>query len=195
VVQQVKKATQFTFKMDEASYLSALKINLTKGQRFYRSFMLEAAVDSTNTEKGWVQNYLQLSGGVPASFNSDSIAFKPSMVKRFRLTVYNQDNPPISLQSITTFSPAVSLVARLEPAEYIIRYGNPNLTAPDYDLAHFANEIPPSLPSLKLQTEKALRSTAQQQMPWFRDKKWLWVAMLPMAGLLGYLTLTMIRKA
>jgi hypothetical protein len=196
IVRQLNKVTQFDFEMDETSYASTLKINLIKGQQFYRSFMLEGAVDSTNTEKGWVQNYSQLSAGVLASFSSDSIAFKPTMIKKFRLTVYNQDNPPISLPSITTFSPKVNLVARIEPAEYMIRYGDPTLAAPNYDLAHFANEVPATLASLKLQEEKALGSTEKtQSVPWFKNKNWLWAAMLLLVGLLGYFTLTMIRKA
>jgi hypothetical protein len=182
--------------MTQTTYLSKVKINVADGQKFYRSFVLEGAADSIKTEKGWVLNYRELYSGVMAFFRSDSLSFSPMRFKKLRLTVFNQDSAPIKIESITTFSPIVTIAAQLPTGTYTIRYGNENLNAPSYDLTHFANEIATVLPLATLGEERHLNSPNETSaVPWFKNKNWLWVAMLLIVALLGYFTFTIIRKA
>jgi Protein of unknown function (DUF3999) len=190
------KVTQLTVAFPATQYISKLLIEPEPNQKFYRNYQIEALTDSFKTEKGWQRNYATLQTGVVTSFKRDTISISPTLCSNLLITIYNEDNPAIKVKSITTWSPEVSLVASLTNGNYTMKYGNEKIGTANYDLTHFANEIPTEVPKINIGDEETLStSEAKAVQPWFKNKNWLWAIMLGIVGLLGFFTVRMLRKA
>ncbi len=190
------KMTQSVSVFNSTQYISKLTIEADPNQKFYRNYQIETLADSFKTEKGWQRNYTTLQSGVITSFRQDTIQIQPTLCNNLRVTILNEDNPPVKIKSITTWSPEVSLIASLSTGNYIIKYGNDKIGAASYDLSHFTNEIPNELTNLNLGDEETLKTTANSVVqPWFKNKNWLWAIMLAVIGLLGFFTIRMLKKA
>lgn len=190
------KITELKTVFNSTEYLSKLTIEPEPNQKFYRSYQIETLTDSFKTEKGWQPNYTTLQSGVISSFKQDTILFEPMLCSNLRVLIFNEDNPPIKVKSITTWSPEVSLVANLKKGSYAIKYANDKIGMANYDVAHFENEIPIELPKLTIGEEEVLVATENHvEQAWFKNKNWLWAIMLGIVGLLGFFTVRMLRKA
>jgi hypothetical protein len=121
--------------------------------------------------------------------------FEPILCSNLRVLIFNEDNPPIKVKSITTWSPEVSLVANLKKGSYTIKYANDKIGMANYDVAHFEKEIPTNLPRLAVGEETVLIASENHvEQAWFKNKNWLWAIMLGIVGLLGFFTVRMMRK-
>lgn len=190
------KITELKTVFNSAEYVSKLTIEAEPNQKYYRSYQIETLTDSFKTEKGWQPNYTTLQSGVISSFKQDTILLEPILCSNLRVLIFNEDNPPIKVKSITTWSPEVSLVANLKKGNYTIKYANDKIGMANYDVAHFENEIPTELPKLAIGEEEVLLATENPiDQAWFKNKNWLWAIMVGIVGLLGFFTVRMIRKA
>lgn len=190
------KITELKTVFNSTEYVSKLTIEAEPNQKFYRSYQIETLTDSFKTEKGWQPNYTTLQSGVISSFKQDTILFEPILCSILRVLIFNEDNPPIKVKSITTWSPEVSLVANLKKGSYTIKYANDKIGMANYDVAHFENEIPTNLPKLAIGEETVLIASENHvEQAWFKNKNWLWAIMLGIVGLLGFFTVRMMRKA
>jgi hypothetical protein len=88
------------------------------------------------------------------------------------------------------------LVARFtEPARYFLAYGNRHAGVPRYDIERFAANIPDVLQPLELGAEQALaKPEAAATSPLFKNKAWLWALMVVVIVVLGWFTVSMMRK-
>ncbi|MEI6947157.1 hypothetical protein V9K67_08175 [Paraflavisolibacter sp. H34] len=124
-----------------------------------------------------------LTSGRPAAVDLGSLKTTALLLK-----VDNGDNPPLKVTRVQTGQLQRSLVAYLQPGKtYYLQAGNEKAAAPRYDLAQFADSIPPSLHSLTygpLTVNGKDRPEAQRQA----EGRWLWPAVLLMVGVLGFLT-------
>ena len=190
------KITELKTTFNSKEYLAKLTLEAEPNQKYYRSYQIETLTDSFKTEKGWQPNYTTLQSGVISSFKQDTILFEPVLCSNLRVLIFNEDNPPIKVKSITTWSPEVSLVANLKKGNYTLKYANDKIGMANYDVAHFENEIPTNLPRLAIGEETVLIASENHvEQAWFKNKNWLWVIMLGIVGLLGFFTVRMMRKA
>lgn len=190
------KATEFVSTFISTQYISKLTIEAEPNQKFYRNYQVEMLTDSFKTEKGWQRNYATLQSGVITSLRQDTIQIEPTLLNNLRVIVFNEDNTPIKITAITTWSPEVSLITSLSKGNYVIKYSNPKIGAANYDLSHFVNEIPNELTSLIIGDEEILSTEEETtEEPWFKNKNWLWAIMLLVIGLLGFFTIRMLKKS
>ncbi len=191
-----KKQTEALIKFNSTQLISKLVIQPEKGQKFYRNFRVEGVTDSARAETGWVYYKTTLHSGVLTSDVSDTIQFEPILCSQVSLIIENQDSPPIKLKSLTTWSPKVHLIAFLNKGKHWLRYGNKLAQPPRYDLSHFENEIPDSLPFIEIMEEEVISTNPEiREQPWFQSKNWLWAIMFSVIALLGFFTVRMLRKA
>jgi hypothetical protein len=191
-----KKQTEALIKFNSTQLISKLIIQPEEGQKFYRNFRVEGVTDSAKAETGWVYYKTTLHSGVLTSDVSDTIQFEPILCSQVSLIIENQDSPPIKLKSLTTWSPKVHLIAFLTKGKHWLRYGNKLAQPPRYDLSHFENEIPDSLPLVEIMEEEVISmDTEIRTQPWFQSKNWLWAIMFSVIALLGFFTVRMLRKA
>jgi hypothetical protein len=188
--------TELNIDLRSTRYLSKLFMEPAAGQKFYRNYRIENLDDSVRTEKGWIKNFNVVHQGVISSFTQDTIRFGSTLCRSIRIIIFNEDNPPIQLTSVTTWSPHVNLVMLLKQGKYLLKYRNPKIGNGNYDLGHFESEIPDRLNYLTLgQVETLSTDIAMVTQPWFKNKNWLWGIMLIIVGMLGFFTIRMLRKA
>lgn len=126
--------------------------------------------------------------------NTDAVVpVQPAKMKTFLVTVENGDNPPLKVDSVAIQFTQRTLIAYLEKGKrYALVGGNPALAAPAYDLALFRDSIPDSLPAVKhdalLPFAQSI-AAAQQSNRW-----WLWPSIVAVIGLLGFLTVQLLKE-
>lgn len=82
-----------------------------------------------------------------------------------------------------------------KPASYYLVYGKDYENKPNYDLAHFTDEIPDSLISLNLGEEQKIeQKEPTTKEPLFKNKNLLWGLILLIIVSLSWFSLQMIKK-
>lgn len=190
-----KKLKQAIVDIDLREYQPVVKliIGTDESNDFYRPFRLERLADSSKTQKGWEFFYETVAQGVLTSVNSNSFSFNYVMAKKLRLTIDQGDNSFLKINNIKLFSPAVDVIARLEPGSHFLYYGNAGLGAPSYDLIHFKDKLPAQFTPLHLEREERLTAPEEVVSPFIRNKAWLWALMVVIIGVLGFFTVKMIK--
>ena len=114
----------------------ANRIELDIPQRnFYRQVSLEGSNDLENWRG--VQSNETLYDFDTSKFvgNDLSIGFGESRFRYYRVTIANEDNPPLSVDGARAGGFVRKLVFSADPGQsYRLYYGNPEVSAPSYDL-------------------------------------------------------------
>jgi Protein of unknown function (DUF3999) len=113
-----------------------------------------------------------------------------------RLTIQNGDDAPLKLHGITLAMRERQLCFLQKPdASYVLRYGDPKLGPPQYDLSPLeANLANASLSTLG--PERALKPEAGWRIPFTeRHPVLLWVALILVVGTLGFVALRSARSS
>jgi hypothetical protein len=112
----------------------------------------------------------------------------------FFIAIKNGDNPPLQITSVTTFTQQQQLIAYLEKGkQYMLIGGNQEATFPQYDLSHFRDSIPASLPTIA--HDQVLQNTAPLMAATAISQWWIWPAIVLMLLILTAVTLRMVREA
>ncbi|HYG18851.1 MAG TPA: DUF3999 family protein [Ohtaekwangia sp.] len=169
-------------------------ITLTNESDYYRPYTLEVLQDSAETPKGWIFYYTPVANGYLTSLQQNEIQFTTQDVSKVRLIIHNADNPPLKINDLTVWGPSVELIAKLKAGnDYHLHYGNEHMSQPQYDLAHFTDQIPDSTATIGLDEEEYLGTPAVNVKPFLENKAWLWAAMGAVIAILGLFTLRMMR--
>ncbi|RFM32117.1 hypothetical protein [Chitinophaga silvisoli] len=113
--------------------------------------------------------------------------------------IENQDNPPLTIEGIAAWQLPRYLTAYLEKDKsYQILMGNPKLPAPQYDLSYFADSLSRELPEItidngSMQAIAKPAGVATQGFTLFSSKGWIWIAIVGIIVLLGFMALRMLR--
>ncbi|MBX2969616.1 MAG: DUF3999 family protein [Cyclobacteriaceae bacterium] len=188
------KQTEIRIRAPYRTAINAITVNATHSNDYYRSYSLAYALDSIKTEKGWIQHYSTFDRGYLTSIDSNTLRFNTVITHELKLTIYNQDNPALTINAIELSGPKTEIIAKL-PVEktLFLYYGNPQLNAPRYDIIHFKDRIPKSLTNISLLAEENLESP-QQEKALFTKKFWLWTILIVVIGVMGYFTLHMLKR-
>jgi hypothetical protein len=173
-----------------------LKIYVKGAFDYYRPITIEYITDSIKAQKGWVYNYNTLSSGMLSSFGNNVFAFNSTMLKKLKIIIENRDNKPLQIDSIAAKGNVYSLICRFtEPATYYLTYGNVLASRPDYDIDHFTDMIPKQLKTLQLGNEQLTgEKITSKTGPLFQNKMWLWAIMTLIIVLLGWFSLSLMKK-
>jgi hypothetical protein len=103
-------------------------------------------------------------------------------IQEFFIEIDNRDNPPLEMAGIQFFQKPIFAIADLKLGKsYVVKTGNANMRAPDYDLSYFAPATADTLPEvaiaqIKHQTisKATLSDTQFWQQPWFM---WLCISL------------------
>jgi hypothetical protein len=117
-----------------------------------------------------------------------------------RLRIRNRDDRPLGISGVTVLVPVERLAFDALPgAQYRLRYGDPRLHAPSYDLARTAGD--PALYAARAQEAPLLAAQAlpvapPAPPPWTeRNPALLWVGLVAVVAALGALTWRALRAA
>lgn len=162
---------------------------------YYRAVSIQRLASTLRNEKGPIDRYENILDDVLNSRGADEFKFNTANTQRLKITVYNKDNAPLTIDSVHVMGYTHELFVRFsEKAHYFLVYGNKNATKPQYDIERFQDTFPPKMPLLSLgeETEWAKKETAIT--PLFVNKVWLWSLMTVIILLLGWFTIKMLRS-
>ncbi len=190
------KQTVVDLKLQMPVPVSLIKINIADTFDYYRPVRVRYLVDSVETEQGWKYNYSTLAAGTLTSIESNEFLIDNRILQRLRITIDNQDNPPLIIEGVVVKGYVHELAVRLtEPATYFLVYGNERAKAPNYDINRFVDKIPENLTPLEMGPEiSTKKEVVHGQRSLFADKGWLWAIMTVIILILGWFSIKMIRN-
>ncbi|WP_225036284.1 DUF3999 family protein [Winogradskyella sp. SM1960] len=190
------KTTEIKLELEEPVSLSQIQIDVSDTFDYYRPLKIEYKNDSVKTEKGWNYYYKTIGNGTLNSLEANHFNFENTIAKHLKLTIYNNDNQPLSIENVSVKGYEHQLVARFtEPADYMLVYGNASASQPIYDITKFKTNVPKQLKALKIGEEDVILHTIQPKVkPLFENSYWLWGIIGVVILLLGGFTLKMLKK-
>jgi hypothetical protein len=179
--------------------LPTSRVRVNTGQvNFYRRVLLEASGDSQTWETISTSGEL-FSYDTPKFVGSQLTVTYPETTRRYlRLTIYNQDNPPLEIVGLEVYGVSRRLLFPARPgASYRLYYGNADARAPSYDLARFLPYLETEgLPLGDLGAQADNPAYMIPQEPWSERLPWLIPAVVALAAVIvGMLLLGVLRQA
>lgn len=137
--------------------------------------------------------YRDILSGTLTSLEKNEFSIRPMPLEHGRIHIWNQDNQPLNIDSISLFGPLHYLEVRFaENADYALCFGNEVLRQPRYDIVNFQEHIPAELASLSLGTLQGATTAEAPTAALFQHKGWLWGIMLLIIGILGWFSVRML---
>ncbi len=113
----------------------------------------------------------------------------------FELTIDNGDDRPLRFTAVQVFNTQQVLLAYLEPGmRYSLTTGDATLSPPDFDMAHFAEELPPPVDTLSTGSLEPLPQKARTQPLFDPSKWWIWAIIVALMAGMGLMAVRMLRK-
>jgi hypothetical protein len=198
-----EKQTILTIEMDTARLIDKLQFFIS-GQPFYhRTAILYETSKRINKKKqvDTIENYIQsfaLISTHAASIGLGGRHSNPSGMKlqNLKLVIENNDNPPLQIDFVKAFQLNRYATAYLKKGTtYQIKMGDSKISAPVYDLNFFRDSIPEK-PTLLIPTGIEAISMPSQTQPstLFNTTLLIWVAIVVVAIVLGYMSVKMVRE-
>lgn len=133
--------------------------------------------------------------GAIASDRDLYVDLPATQLDTFRIVVSNGDDRPLQFTELHALAGKRVLLARLEPGvRYRLSTGDPALASPRYDMAHFAEDLPAPLDTLRHAAPVAAFTSAEAGPLFDPAQAWVWVAILALLILMGWMAARMLRK-
>jgi hypothetical protein len=194
IVNNADKQTVLQLQFAAAYLVNKLSFTITAPALYHRQATLNIAIKTSKGVNYIPQQQFTLSSGQPAEVVLDN-AVKGKMLYLF---IENEDNPALKIDSIHAWQANIYLTAYLEEGKsYILKIGDTTLLPPKYDLSYFTDSLGAAIPSLH--TGKLTKSLTPGLVPpvfsgMFRNRYWIWAAMIAISTLIGTLAYLMIRE-
>lgn len=192
-----KQQTEITVNLQQPSRVSHVQLVFSDAFAYHRPITIVYPVDSFAIGQGRGYYYRTLLRGTLNSLQENNFTFGSTTLQRLKIIIDNQDNQPLTLDTVHVQGYAHKLVARFtEGVDYFLAYGNPTAAIPRYDISRFANQIPKTPPPLSLGNEEQIAKPQPPiVVPLFANQAWLWGSITAVVLLLGWFSVRMIRKA
>lgn len=194
---QEKKAQRTVLEIDLKSTvaLNSIQIKVKDTFDYYRPISIQYVADSVKTEQGWNYLYENLASATLSSIEKNEFKFESTILKKLKISISNQDNEPLNIESIAVKGTIHELLVRFtEPAAYFLTYGNKKATKPTYDIERFVSKVPETLTVLTLGNEQKIGKKDTTKVPLFKNKIWLWLLMGIIILVLGWFSIKMMNK-
>ncbi len=190
------KQTEIYVELEWPVPVSLIKINVENAYDYYRPITVKFLADSVKTEQGWIYNYRSVASGILHSLGENELSINSQIVQKLKLIVHNQDNTPLSINSVQVKGYTHELKVRFdEPATYYLTYGNKKATYPNYDINRFTNNIPATMSTVQLGNEQSIeKAKVKSTEVLFKNQIWLWIIISALVLLLGWFSMGMIRR-
>ncbi|MCA0447727.1 MAG: DUF3999 family protein [Bacteroidetes bacterium] len=190
------RQTEIDIELQMPVRVTQLKLAVNDPFDYYRPITIQFLSDSMKTERGWTYNYSNLTSGTLNSLEENVFKFNSTTVNKIKILIDNQDNQPLTIDSVQVTGFITELIARFtEKATFYLTYGNNKATKPNYDISHFADKVPVTLIDLKPGDEmKIEKENVNETFPLFNNMIWLWSLMGLIIVVLGWFSIKMLRK-
>ncbi len=191
-----EKQTLITIRLDTARLMDNLEFFISGQPFFQRQATLYETGTRLNKKKKveHFRNYLQ--SVELTSTHAATIVLSALKSQNLLLVIENNDNPPLQIDSVRALQLNRYATAWLKKGvEYKLKMGDANTNAPIYDLGFFRDSVQVR-PTVLRPTGIALFSKSKDTKPqtFFTNKNIIWVAIILVAVVLGYMSLKMIKE-
>lgn len=177
--------------------VSHLAIDIKNENDYYRNIKVQYVRDSVETEKGLKYQYSNLGSGTLHSVSPNEFIFQSGFAQKIRITIYNNDNEPLSIGNISAKDYVYELITRFsKPATYYLAYGKEKAYHPRYDIEQFTDKIPDNVTPVSFGEIKSNIKTEEpdnQTKALFENPMWLWGIMILVILILGISTIYMMK--
>jgi hypothetical protein len=191
-----QKKTHIHVLFDTLRLLDKVELSLSGTPYFMRQVDVYER-QSRNTKKG-VKDYYAFVTSFGISSAGAAIVHLPMVKTReLMLVVDNKDNPSLTVSSLKVHQLNRYLVAWLKKGEkYTLRFGDEQFTEPSYDLAFFKDSLSYQSTVLRVQDLHVIQEAAEKEESptFFTDKRVIWVAIILVIGILGFMSVRLIRE-
>lgn len=181
---------------EEATAVSNCLIEVKEKFNYFRPIIIQAVIDSFNTEKGWKYQYRTLCNETLISGKRNEFNFVQVVTNRLKITVINNDNQALEFNSIYTANIQQEMIVRfVEKADYYFAYGNEKANFPKYDIHNFKEKHPTDLETLSIgNCYENIREVVEEKGEFQTSKTWLWLVMLALIALMAYFSFVMLNS-
>jgi hypothetical protein len=192
------KQTIFTFKLEEALPVSCIQVHTAKQGDFFRATNLLHVRKQSNSNAENEIRYQSFANFTLSSLGSNSFQIPKIQTNELRLVVENKDDEPLRIDSVNIKTTLPELWVRLPEAEtYLMVYGDAKARSPQYDAALIVeqtNPVPFTSAILGEELELLKATSNTENLQWYEKDIYLYGIMAVIMALLGYFSITMIRK-
>lgn len=155
-----KKATEITIDLGSENHLSDEITLRVTGTNYSRKVLIEASDDASATTSWRYVGQGSISGVSTTIFQGYSgvVSYPEQRARYIRVSIVNDDNPPLSVASkVTVGGPILGVIFEAQAGKsYSMYYGNSYATKPNYDLVRISSYIEEqALPAATLGSEIA----------------------------------------
>jgi hypothetical protein len=189
-----QKRTWVHVKFEERNYIDEFEFKIVGPKYFLRKAYLYTGRDdkSGNVNKESSDRFLLDSKSpllFPTALFTNEVWFE----------IINEDDAPLKISGIKCLQLNHYLVAGLEKGkQYELHFSDSLASAPSYDLKYFPSVIPPDMKVLIPGTISLLTSPAKAEIApknIFADKRFIWIVLIVVISLLGFVTYRMMTDA
>ncbi|MBL4654307.1 MAG: hypothetical protein JKY33_00605, partial [Bacteroidia bacterium] len=190
------KTTYVKISFDQMEYVDKMRIETT-GPKFYnrkaRLCTKKIVKVKQREEKTYFQTIKQIE---LVSGKETEIRFSDYPAKELYLIIANNDNQPLRVKSVSASKFNHYLTSYLEhDKQYVIKFGSNKIRRPVYDIAYFKSHIPKNPQNIHATDIVDLRKEKRTIITSFlNDKAWIWIAIIVVIGILGALSMKMIKE-
>lgn len=192
-----QKKTYVKLLLNTLQFVDKMEI-VVSGAKYYRrsATLLEKRIRITKNGKR-TEYYSEIQNFELTSGRSAIIELSNVRAQEFLISIDNQDNPPLNISEVKVFQLNRYLTAWLEQGEsYSLKFGQRQLSAPNYDLKYFRDSIPDQVAILKVANIKKLdKIEAKASDTFFNSKAFIWIAIVAVMLVLGVMSVKMVREA
>lgn len=173
-----------------------LSLQVDSKSDFYRSINIYKSNGRYTSEKGGGEIWQLVGSGVISSERENVFLLDNTQTGILKVEVLNYDDRPLVITSVKAYYECIDLIAKLPlKGDTYLCYGNPDASAPVYDLVHFADKLPTDAPVIAYgKAEGKILSAKIKEQGWIENKIWLWIAICSLVVLIGFFALKMIRN-
>lgn len=188
--------TEIIVALQQPGRVSNVQLVFSDTFAYHRPITIVYPIDSFAIGQGRGYQYRTLLHGTLNSLQENNFPFSTTTLQKLKIIIDNQDNQPLTLDTVHVQGYAHSLTARFtEGVDYFLAYGNPTAAIPRYDISRFANQIPKALTPLSLGDEqKIAKPKPPVTAPLFTNQAWLWGSITAVVLLLGWFSVRMIKN-
>ncbi|WP_276369168.1 hypothetical protein [Chryseolinea sp. H1M3-3] len=192
----VQKKTYVRLALSSLQFIDKLEV-VVSGAKYYRrnATVLEKRIRiSKNGQRSGY--YKPIKKFELTSGRTAFVELYDTRAQELVIEIENEDNPPLTIADVKAFQLNRYLTAWLDhDDQYVLKFGDPELTPPVYDLSFFRDSIPAKSAMLEVHEIK-FSQTVSEETPhtFFTSKTIIWVAIALVTVVLGFMSIKLVRE-
>ncbi len=191
-----ERRSQIIVQLSDSLPVSRIDLSLFHPSDYYRNVRMYFLRNTIRTEKGLLDNWVDLGRYVLSSLDSAHLSIPPTTTRKIKLEIDNRDDQPLTINHVRALALRTELVADLSHEKhYVLAYGKANARSPEYDLVFFADKIPDIVSDAELGEASSRDTPENEPAGLLKNPLWVWLSLSLIILLIGGFSLSLLRKS